>query len=355
VSSDADLQEGVNAHGVVADELHAHKNRGLYDTLRSATIGREEPMFVSITTAGVDLDTICGEVYTRGAGPRPQIRAGVFQARPDKQRSFYFHWRQVDEKKLEDRKSWRQANPLSTLTLERLEDESSIERPRSIFARYHLNAWMRVEKHLFPIGLVEKCVDRKRTLARGDEIVVAVDVGLMHDTFAVGWCGTVKPYPFRGYAWGIWPDPKKPPPPAHDVTEGDGPLDFEVVETFILEELAAAYRIRVVRFDPYKFARSAEILSKAGLEVRAFEQTHTSMVPASEGLFRLVKKREVALANDSVVLAHFDAAAARDIGSGRWRLDKRNAKRVMDLTITAAMATATADEPPPPKPSFDVL
>lgn len=356
ISADADVQEGVNPHAVIADELHAHKSRALYDTLRSATIGREEPLFVSITTAGVDLETICGEVFTRGAGPRPRYRLGAIVPRADKARSFYFHWRGVPEAKRGDRVAWKQANPLRSLTLERLEEEAAIERPRAIFERYHLNAWTRIDAHVFTPTMIEKLVDRKLTIARGAEIVVAVDVGLMHDTFGVTWnTAGEPPFVLRGQAWGAWPDPKKPPPPAHEIVEGPGPLDFDVVEAFILDDLARTYRIREVTYDPYKFARSAEILKSKGLRCIEFDQGHSRMVPASEGLYRKIAKREVRTAKDLVLQAHLEAAAARDVGSGRWRLDKGRAKRPMDLAVCAAMGLERASAPAPPKPGFAVL
>lgn len=354
ISADADVQEGVNPHGVIADELHAHKSRALYDTLRSATIGREEPLFVSITTAGVDLETICGEVFTRGAGPRPKFRNGAVIPRADKARSFYFHWRGVPDAKRADRKAWKQANPLRSLTLDRLEEEAAIERPVAIFERYHLNRWTRIEAHVFSPEMVEKIVDRKARIARGDEVIVAVDVGLMHDTFGVTWNTTTAPYVLRGQAWGVHPDPKKPPPPAHEIVEGPGPLDFDLAEDFILE-LAKAYRIREVVYDPYKFARSAEILKRKGLSVVEFDQGNARMVPASEGLYRRVAKREVRTNADAVLAAHLEAAAARDVGSGRWRLDKGRAKRPMDLAVCSAMGLDRAAAPPPPPPKFDLL
>jgi hypothetical protein len=104
VAADAGGQEGINPHGVLNDELHAQKTRELYDVLRSATIGRDQPILFSFTTAGFDLETIGGEQYVRGAGRKPEYTheveghqtVAIVKPLADKQRSFYFRWYQAD-------------------------------------------------------------------------------------------------------------------------------------------------------------------------------------------------------------------------------------------------------------------
>ena len=43
LSRDAKTQDGLNPSGVIIDELHAHKNREVYDVLRSAMGARRPP------------------------------------------------------------------------------------------------------------------------------------------------------------------------------------------------------------------------------------------------------------------------------------------------------------------------
>lgn len=52
IGSDANTTDGLNPHGVIVDELHAHKSRDLFDVLASALGSRRQPMFIVITTAG---------------------------------------------------------------------------------------------------------------------------------------------------------------------------------------------------------------------------------------------------------------------------------------------------------------
>lgn len=54
LGADSNTLDGLNVHGAIVDELHAHPNRGVLDVLDSATGARRQPLLFIITTAGVD-------------------------------------------------------------------------------------------------------------------------------------------------------------------------------------------------------------------------------------------------------------------------------------------------------------
>lgn len=56
-----DSLDGLNTHGFIADELHAQKDRGLYDVVDSSTGARSQPLGFAITTAGSDRAGVCYE------------------------------------------------------------------------------------------------------------------------------------------------------------------------------------------------------------------------------------------------------------------------------------------------------
>jgi len=354
VSADAKLQEGINPSGILVDELHAHKSRDLYDTLTSAALAREQPLVVSITTAGYDLTSICGEVYLEGAGSRPRVRDdGVVATSKSKRREFYFHWRAVDRKMLEDRRAWKLANPASWVTVRRLEAERAKKRPPSIFYRYHLNAWVRVEKHWLPVGKWESLPKPTRPLDVGDPVVLTVDVGLFYDTTAL--VLTRPPLDEnrqpklegnlyqKAHVWGVASgDEKTPNPPAHDLVER-GPIRLDETVVPMIKVLAGSLRVLAIGADPYKFETQMGELEDLGFVVFRFDQVNSNMVPASELLYRLIVSDEVEHDDDPVFAAHMDAAAARDTGRG-FRLSKRDATpgAPMDAAVAAAMGAHMA-------------
>jgi phage terminase large subunit-like protein len=61
LSADASSLDGLNVSLAAIDEFHAHKTRGVYDVLDTATGTRLQPLLFPITTAGVELGGICHE------------------------------------------------------------------------------------------------------------------------------------------------------------------------------------------------------------------------------------------------------------------------------------------------------
>ena len=64
LSAEGSTLDGLNIHGAVVDELHAHKTRAVYDVLDSGTGSRDQPMIWMITTAGSDRAGVCYEQRT---------------------------------------------------------------------------------------------------------------------------------------------------------------------------------------------------------------------------------------------------------------------------------------------------
>jgi phage terminase large subunit-like protein len=64
LSAEGDHQDGLNIHGAVIDELHAHKTRAIWDVIDSATGARQQSLMWVITTAGANQHGICYEVRT---------------------------------------------------------------------------------------------------------------------------------------------------------------------------------------------------------------------------------------------------------------------------------------------------
>jgi phage terminase large subunit-like protein len=112
LSSEDETLDGLNSHGVLIDELHAHPNRNLYDVLQESIIARRNPLVISITTAGYNRQGICYKTRDRGE----KILTGLVQAADGD--SFFAFIACMDEKDAEgnildwaDPKNWAMANP----------------------------------------------------------------------------------------------------------------------------------------------------------------------------------------------------------------------------------------------------
>lgn len=59
LSSEDKSNEGVNVHAALVDEYHVHPNDGVFESLKSATVNRLQPMIWIITTAGFNKKGPC--------------------------------------------------------------------------------------------------------------------------------------------------------------------------------------------------------------------------------------------------------------------------------------------------------
>lgn len=63
LSSDSNTLDGLNSHLVIIDELHAIKDRNLYEVMKQSTSSRKQPLVVMITTAGTVRECIFDDIY----------------------------------------------------------------------------------------------------------------------------------------------------------------------------------------------------------------------------------------------------------------------------------------------------
>ena len=63
VSKEAGTLDGKDVYVGLIDELHAHKNREVYDILKGGTVARTQPLIWVVTTAGFNTNGICHERY----------------------------------------------------------------------------------------------------------------------------------------------------------------------------------------------------------------------------------------------------------------------------------------------------
>lgn len=63
LGADTDSMDGLNVHGAIVDEVHAHKHRTTWDLLDTATGARRQSLICGITTAGIDRQTLCWDLH----------------------------------------------------------------------------------------------------------------------------------------------------------------------------------------------------------------------------------------------------------------------------------------------------
>lgn len=323
LASDAWNVHGLSPSVVIADEVHAWKDAELWHALSTAGMARQDPLMFGISHAGYTKDSLLGELYERGKSGQP---------------GFFFKSYEVAEENRDKREHWKEANPASWITVEALEKEYK-RHPPAIFYRFHLNAWVKAEELWLPPGAWDACRDDSLTIEPGDAVWVGVDLGLRHDSTAlVEVCPKDGRYIVRARIFQTHQDPSKPMPKAHEVIEDDH-IEIATIEN-ALREIGARQEVRGVVYDPWRFQRSAELLSSQLIMIE-HPMSNERMAPASQGLFDAITEGKIAHNGDPYLTAHIEAAVARDTERG-WRLDKKKAKEKMDASIALAIALSTA-------------
>jgi len=151
LSADAFRAEGLNIHMLLFDELHAQRDRRLWDALRYGGAARRQPLILSITTAGFDRKSICWEQHAYAekciADPAfdPTFYGCIYAAPP----------KCAADGTWKTPKVWRIANPSlgETITEESFaadarEAEQSPTKLNS-FLRYRLNVWTTQDTRFF--------------------------------------------------------------------------------------------------------------------------------------------------------------------------------------------------------------
>ena len=103
LSSDSNTLDGLNSHLVIIDELHAIKDKNLYEVMKQSTSSRRQPLVVMITTAGTTRENIFDEIYAYANG----VLDGTI-----KNDAFFPLLYELDSpNEWMDNKCWKKANP----------------------------------------------------------------------------------------------------------------------------------------------------------------------------------------------------------------------------------------------------
>ena len=331
LSSDFKGQAGLNPSLVLFDELWGQNNSDLYDQMTLGSGARIEPLTVSITTAGYDLDSLAGKLYQYGK----QVASGEVE---DDQFGFWW-WEAPEDCKVDDRKAWQVSNPNLAEGLLDPDDLAVAVKQTSEMGmrRWRLNQWVRSQESWLPVGAWEQCVSDLQ-LDPELPVWVGIDMALKHDTIAV--C-VAQPQADRCVVRSkIWQP------------EQEG-VDVIAVEHY-LRELHNQFQVQEFAFDPAYFQRSAEALSDDGLPMVEFPQSGARMIPACGNAYEMIVNRKVAHDGSPTFTDQVLSAAQRMTDTG-WRLSKGKSKRKIDACIAMVIALDRATTKPVTPTSATVL
>lgn len=349
LSADAYTKHGLNPHGIVFDELHAQPNRELYDVLRTGMGARRQPLFVMITTAGYDMQSICYEQYEYAQ----QVQAGTV-VDPE----YFVHITEAErDDDWTDPAVWRKANPSLGVTVSEEflagECKRALASPayQNTFRQLYLNQWVSQESRWLDMGQWMACGLAAPDLS-GRECYMGLDLASVGDIAA--WAAVFPPVE-EDEPW--WVLPKFYVPGDNIVERGqlnrapyatwvrDGyvtatqgnVIDYATIERDILA-FAERYVVRQVGVDTWNAQQMAQNLAAAGLETWAVRQTFAGLSPATKELERLVLAQQVGHGGNPVLRWMVDNVTVVRDAAENLKPDKKRSRNKIDGVIATLNA-----------------
>jgi len=351
LSSDSRLAQGLSPTLVVFDEVHVQRDRELWDAVTLGTGAREEALIFGITTAGVDTESLAGELYDYGS----KVATGEID-----DPSFLMAWWQAwNECELTDHEAWLAANPslFEGITFwEDLEIAARQQHPAS-FRRYRLNQWVR---HGGDGWMDMIAFDRQTTEyplpPEGATIVASFDGSVDQDATAI----TI-----------IECDPEDPSaegnPIAHLYACWEAPPqdsaaaeDWQVPRTEVnaaVDDLFRDYEVNAFVCDPAWWRTEIQEWRALYGDTRVIDwpPTNQRMGPAVSEAYARIKEGKLEIAENATMRRHVANAVVKPLPGGLQTIkkDKPKSTKKIDSAVTLIMALDAYDrygEPPEPEP-----
>jgi phage terminase large subunit-like protein len=339
LSAEAYTKEGLNPSLVLFDEVHVQPNRELWDVLALASGARVDPLILGITTAGVKTDStgqdsLCYSMYQYGK----RVASGEIV-----DQAFFMAWWEPQDPEADHRlpETWREANPGLGDFIDPEDFESSVLRtPEAEFRTKRCNQWVSAAEAWLPVGSWSDCKE-VRAIPDGAEVVLGFDGSFSNDSTAIVAVSTGAPHVDVVRCW-------------------ERPLaasqEWRVPIVEVEQEIRSACRkwqVREIVCDPFRWARTYQVLEDEGLPVVEYPQSPQRMVPATQRFYEAVINGTLTHSGNETLARHIDNCVIKtDQRGSRIAKDSKNSPRKIDLAVAAVMALDRACLTPEPDQPF---
>ena len=354
ISAEAASKHGFNASMVVYDELHAARDRRLYDVLSTSMGGREQPQFLVISTAGYDRHSILWELY---------CHARKVQENPALDPSFLpVIYEAPETADWTDEKVWKKANPalgdFRSLDEMRIACARAKEIPaqENNFRRLYLNQWTEQAARWISMTAWDACrVPLDRATLRGRRCYVGMDLSTTKDLTAL-----VAVFPdetgFDVLAQFFVPQESirdrshRDRVPYLDWTRGGylqanpGPtIDYEALR-LVLKQWATEFDLQMVAYDPWNATDLVKRLQEQdGLPCVPMRQGFASLSAPTKSLEKAILARTLRHDEHPVLRWNVSNVAVESDASGNLKPSKVASTERIDGVVALIMAVDLMD------------
>lgn len=361
LSADANTLDGLNPHGNVVDELHAHRDRGVWDVLDTAMGARRQPLTLAITTAGTyKPESIGWQLHDQAV----KVLEEVYE-----DDAFFAYIAAADEgDDYFSEETIRKANPGYGISIKPDyllgQAEKARNQPHFLneYLRLHLNVWTQqvtrwlsldrwTESDPVPDGLAPRVFAAQREVElEGRECWGGLDLSTKLDLSALVlafpgdgdavdlvsrfWLpeATVEAYARKGQRhYETW---------AREgwltVTPGTS-IDYEFIRAEVVE-FAKRYALQEVAFDPWGATDISNRLMGDGIEMVDCRQGYRTLSEPSKDLEARVVAGKVRHAANPILRFCVSNAVVTTDSAGNIKPDKQKAAERIDGVVATIMA-----------------
>nr|WP_165964994.1 terminase TerL endonuclease subunit [Mycobacterium eburneum] len=331
VAAVAGTNDGQRPSTFLADEIHewtGNKER-VHLVIANGCAKRDGSLVLNTTTPGFDPDTMAGKMHDYGT----RVNAGEIV---DDEFLFVHFGCPSDRYDLSDPEQLamavRDANPAADLFLNVNDVCARYHQiPENEFFRYHLGIWVPSAQAWLPAGAWDaRRADPKefRPVPDGAEVCLGFDGSFSNDSTAlvVASCAAV-PHLDVVECW------ERPSNAGADWTVPI--LDVEAA----IREACRRWQVREIVCDPFRWARTYQVLEDEGLPIVEYPQSATRMTPATQRFYEAVMNEGLTHSGDPRLGRHLANAVLKvDARGQRITKDAKNSARKIDLAVAAVMA-----------------
>jgi phage terminase large subunit-like protein len=347
LSSDANTLDGLNPHGIVLDEFHAHKDDLVFNVMKSAMGSRSNPLMLLLTTAGFNRFSPCYNYR--------DVAIKVLNNTLQQDDLFASIHTLDDDDDFEDQQNWIKSNPNLDISvkLSFLQDEykSAKNNPSQLynFLTKNLNIWTDSAKQWLPFDKIEEANKGIDDLT-GAECYGGLDLATMRDTNALALMFRL-PNGQSTYKLILWmpemnvEERVKNKGINYDAWIRSGHIritpgnvtDYEFIKADILQ-LKQQYKIKSIAFDRWNSSQLVIDLQNEGITMHPFGQGYGSMSAPTKEFERQIMSGTANLEGNPVLAWHLSNVSLQRDPAGNIKIDKDKSSEKVDGAVACVMA-----------------
>jgi phage terminase large subunit-like protein len=304
--------QGWDPSMALVDELHV-VTEDTFEAMAARAGKRDRSLLLAISTPPK-------------AGDDGVMRRLVDHGRSGADPSFYFReFAAPAGCAVDDEAAWEIANPALDDFLHRDALRATLppKMRENAFRRYRLGQWVGTDDAWLPDGAWAACTDATRSIPDGAEVAAAFDGSFNGDTTVLV-VATVEERPHIELVE-LWEAAGRQIPV----------VDVEAA----IRAACRRWRVLEVAADPFRWARSLQLLDGEGLPILEYPQSPGRMTPATARFYEAVVNGQLTHSGDSRLARHVGNAVLREDARGaRLAKERKDSPRRIDACVAAVMA-----------------